>query len=177
MKDSASRLQKLREVANGVGRNVSSAARAGALIPKTRVVMFMRKMICILFLVFTACGIAKSQQGKLDPVFEENFMVLDSVTMGIKQQATLTNRQSAFLYLVAVWSGVETNFNHNREFPIDTANVRSWRSWYSRNSEKIDAVEFNKALELLTKFVTEGTFTEEDMAYWELLDRKYNKLK
>jgi hypothetical protein len=137
----------------------------------------MTTIFIFLFAVLVSCGRVYPQSNhELDSIFNSNFFVLDSVATGTKKQYQLTAKQTSFLYLINGWVDAKTSFNHSNGIIFDKKNVKTWRSWYSKNSNKIDREEFYKALQILFTFSTTGTVPESDLDYLEELNKKYRSL-
>ena len=124
------------------------------------------------FLVYCAIGYPQSAH-KLDSIFLSNFIVLDSVARGAKQQRQLTPIQASFLHVIDGWADSKTSFNHFEGIVFGEDDVQIWRQWYSRNASRIDPDEFQKAMDILITFFTKGLVPESDLDYLEKLDKKY----
>jgi hypothetical protein len=130
-----------------------------------------------MFAVLVSCGNVYPQSDhNLDRIFDSNFLVLDSVAKGLKKQHLLTPEQTSFLYLIDGWGDAKTSFNHSQGIVFGEESIKKWRSWYSKNADKIDQKEFHKAFQILFTFLTKGTVPESDLDYLEELSKKYHSL-
>lgn len=130
-----------------------------------------------MFALLASCGSVYPQSSnELDSTFDANFVVLDSVAKGMKKQNQLTPAEMSFLYLIDGWVDAKTTFNHAEGIVFDEQSIKTWRSWYSKKSNKIDPKEFYKAFQILLTFSTKGTVPESDLDYLETLNKKYHSL-
>lgn len=137
----------------------------------------MKSTFIFMFAVLVSCGNLYPQSNQeLDPIFDSNFLVLDSVAKGLKKQHQLTPEQTSFLYLIDGWVDAKTSFNHSQGIVFGTESIKRWRSWYLKNANKIDEKEFHKAFQILLAFSTKGTVPESDLDYLEELSKKYHSL-
>lgn len=113
---------------------------------------------------------------ELDEIFNRNFVVLDSVSYQLKNQTRLTKEETAFLYLINEWSGTPADFDHYRGLKFNAQHVTHYRKWYTTHKKVIDSNEFREALEIQTRFFTQGTVPDKELEYLEQLSKKYRKL-
>jgi hypothetical protein len=134
----------------------------------------MKSTVIFMLAVLASCGRLYPQSNpELDSIFNYNFLVLDSVAKNMKKQSQLTPKQASFLYLIDGWVDSKTSFNHSDGIVFGIGNVQIWRSWYKKNSSKIDVDEFYKALNIEYTFFTKGVVPEADLEYLSELSKKY----